>query len=252
MSNRLYCHRMRHVLRAVLAVVLCSASATATAGQAAMTQQQVNEEMLKELKAIRQLLEKLATPQQQAQPTTGRLTGLKGYVLGRPDAPITMVEFTDLQCPFCRQYVATTFAELKKNWIDTGKLRYVSRDFPLDIHPQAMNAARAARCAGEQGHFWDMRLTLMRNGNQLSPDFITRAAGDMKLDMKAFADCSASGKYDADILAEQSEGARLGVNGTPTFLIGRTAGDAVEGPMIVGALPYGYFDTRLKQLLDAR
>lgn len=215
-----------------------------------MTQQQVNEEMLKELRAIRQLLEKIAGPQRPAQPTSGKLTGLKGYVLGRPDAPLTMVEFTDLQCPFCREYVGTTFVELKKNWIDTGKLRYISRDFPLDIHPQAMSAARAARCAGEQGHFWDMRLTLMRNGNQLSPEFITRVAGDLKLDMKAFADCAASSKYDADILAEQAEGARLGVDGTPTFLIGRTAPDSVEGPMIMGALPYGYFDARLKALLE--
>ena len=61
-----------------------------------------------------------------------------------------MVEFTDLQCPFCRQYVLTSFDEIKKNWIDTGKLRYISRDFPLDFHAQAMPAARAARCAGEQ------------------------------------------------------------------------------------------------------
>jgi protein-disulfide isomerase len=250
---------MTRLACAVLAAMLCSASATATAGQAVqgtqsppMTQQQVNEEMLKELRAIRQLLEKLAAPQAPAQPTTGRLTSLKGYALGKPDAPLTMVEFTDLQCPFCRQYVATTFAELKKNWIDTGKLRYISRDFPLDIHPQAMNAARAARCAGEQGHFWDMRLTLMRNANQLSPDFITRTAADMKLDMKTFATCTASGKYDADILAEQADGARLGVNGTPTFLIGRTAPDSVEGPMIMGALPYSYFDARLKALLETR
>ena len=87
-----------------------------------------------------------------------------------------MVEFTDLQCPFCRQFALTSFDEIKKNWIDTGKLRYISRDFPLDFHAQAMPAARAARCAGEQGKFWEMRLGLMRNANLLTPAYITKTA----------------------------------------------------------------------------
>jgi protein-disulfide isomerase len=79
---------------------------------ATMSQQQINEEMLKELRQIRQLLERLTqpAPQAAAQPTTARLTNLKGFAMGRPDAPLTMVEFTDLQCPFCRQFVTVTFA----------------------------------------------------------------------------------------------------------------------------------------------
>ena len=219
-----------------------------------MSQQQINEEMLKELRQIRQLLERLTQPQQQGppQPARATVTNLKGYALGRPDAPVTMVEFTDLQCPFCRQYVTTTFAEIKRNWIDTGKLRYISRDFPLDFHPQAMNAARAARCSGEQGKFWDMRLMLMTNANLLSPDYIRKTAADLKLDLKAFAACTASTKYDADIQAEQEEGTRIGVGGTPTFVIGRTTASSVEGPMIVGALPYSLFDARLKDALDGK
>jgi len=214
-----------------------------------MSQQQINEEMLKELRAIHQLLERLTQPQQAPPPTTAKLADLKGYALGRPDAPLTMVEFTDLQCPFCRQYATVTFAELKKNWIDTGKLRYISRDFPLDFHPQAMPSARAARCAGEQGHFWDMRLTLMRNANLLSPEYISRTAADMKLDTAAFASCTASPKFDAEIQADLQEGARIGISGTPTFVLGKTAPTTLEGPMIVGALPYAQFDARLKDLL---
>ena len=219
--------------------------------QPAMTQQQINEEMLKELRAIRQLLERLTTPQQR-RPTTARVAGLKGYALGRPDAPLTMVEFTDLQCPFCREYVAVTFEEIRKNWIDTGKLRYISRDFPLDIHPQAMPAARAARCAGEQGKFWEMRLSLMRNASLLSPDYIARTAADLKVDAKAFAACAASTKYDAEINAEIEEGTQLGIEGTPTFVIGKTAADSVEGPVIVGALPYAAFDAKLKALTEGK
>jgi len=213
-----------------------------------MTQQQINEEMLKELRAIHQLLERLTQPQPAPRPTSARVTNLTGYSLGRPDAPLTMVEFTDLQCPFCREYATTTFDELKKNWIDTGKLRYISRDFPLDFHPYAMQAARAARCAGEQGKFWEMRMTLMRNANLLSPDYVTRTAADLKLNGKAFADCVASTKYDADIRSDMAEGAKIGMDGTPTFVLGKTAPDSVEGPMIVGAFPYATFDAKLREL----
>ena len=227
------------------------AQAPAPPPQAPMTQQQINEEMLKELKAIHALLDRLTqpTPAAAPQPTTAKLNNLKGFVLGRPDAPLTMVEFTDLQCPFCRQYATTTFDQIKKEWIDTGKLRYISRDFPLDFHPQAMPAARAARCAGEQGKFWEMRMGLMRNANLLTPDYITRTAGDLKLDTKAFAACTASTKFDGEIQADVLEGSNIGVSGTPSFVIGKTAATTLEGPMIVGAMPYAQFDAKLKELL---
>jgi protein-disulfide isomerase len=190
-------------------------------------------------------------PPSPPQPAVGRVTNLKGYSLGRADAPLTMIEFTDLQCPFCRQFVMTSFDDIKKNWIDTGKLRYISRDFPLDFHAQAMPAARAARCAGEQGKFWEMRLGLMRNANLLSPEYIGKVAGELKLDARPFASCIASAKYDAEIQAEMAEGAKLGVGGTPTFVMGRTTANLVEGPMAVGALPYARFDAMLKDLLAA-
>ena len=141
------------------------------------------------------------------------MSNLTGYALGRPDAPLTMVEFTDLQCPYCRQFATTTFDELKRNWIDTGKLRYVSRDFPLEFHQQAMNAARAARCGGEQGKFWEMRWALMRNANLLSPAFITKTASDLKLDTQAFAACTATTKFDAAIQADMVEAVNLGLTG---------------------------------------
>jgi protein-disulfide isomerase len=241
------------LLAAVPAALLLGSAVSAQSPQAPaaapLSQQQINEEMLKELKAIRQLLERLTTPQQAPQPTSARLTNLKGFVMGRPDAPLTMVEFTDLQCPFCRQYATTTFDEIKKNWIDTGRLRYISRDFPLDFHPQALSAARAARCAGEQGHFWEMRMGLMRNANLLSPEYIATTAAEMKLDTKAFAACTASTRFDAEIRADMVEGATIGIAGTPTFVIGRTSPSSLEGPMIVGAMPYVQFDAKLRDLL---
>lgn len=238
---------------AIVASATTFAQAPAPAQQpASPTLQQQNDEILRELRAIRMLLERLTTPQPQPQPATAKITNLKGYVLGRPDAPLTLVEFTDLQCPFCRQFMLTSFDEIKKNWIDTGKLRYISRDFPLDIHAQAMPAARAARCAGEQGKFWEMRVTLMRNANLLSSGYIAATAADLKLDTKAFGACLASTKYDVEIQAELQEGTRLGVAGTPTFILGRTTPTMVEGPVIVGALPYAQFDAKLRQLLELR
>jgi protein-disulfide isomerase len=246
--------KLARVLAAVSAAIVLGPSLFAQQAQptpsSTMTQRQIDEEMLKELKAIHQLLERLTTPQPATppMPATASLTNLKGYAMGSPGAPLTMVEFTDVQCPYCRQYVTTTFAEIKKNWIDTGKLRYISRDFPLDFHPYAMAGARAARCAGEQGKFWDMRLTLMSNANLLSPDYITKTAADLKLNTKAFAECTASTKYDAEIQAETAEGAKIGVGGTPTFVLGKTTPNSVDGPMIVGALPYATFDAKLKEL----
>jgi protein-disulfide isomerase len=220
------------------------------APQAPLTQQQ-GEEMLRELRSIRMLLERLTTPRPSSppQPQIGRITNLKGYALGRPDAPLTMIEFTDLQCPFCRQFILTSFEDIRKNWIDTGKLRYISRDFPIaDLHAHALAAARAVRCAGDQGKFWEMRLSLLRNANVLSPPFIQKTAEDLKLDTKVFATCAASNMHDAESQAEMEEGTRLGVGGTPTFVIGRTTPTGVEGPILVGALPYAQFDAKLKEL----
>jgi len=246
--------RMRRVAATLVTLFLTPAVFAQAPAQPAspasqpMTQQQINEEMLKELRTIRQLLERLTQPQSAPRPTSAKVTNVGGYILGRPDAPLTMVEFTDLQCPFCREYATTTFDEIRKNWIDTGKLRYISRDFPLEFHPFAMQAARAARCAGEQGKFWEMRMTLMRNANLLSPDYITRTAADLKLDAKAFAGCVASDKYDAAIRSDMAEGAKIGMDGTPTFVLGKTTPESVEGPMIVGAFPYATFDAKLREL----
>jgi protein-disulfide isomerase len=251
---------MKNLSRALTALIAVTLLTTAPSAQSQSTTSppsqgitaQQADEMIKELRAIRMLLEKVTSPQPPPQPTTGRVTNLTGYMLGRPDAPLTMVEFTDLQCPFCREYAMTTFDAIKKNWIDTGKLRYISRDFPLDFHAQAQPAARAARCAGEQGKFWEMRLALMRNANLLTPAYIAKTANDLKLDAGAFTGCAASTKFDAQIQAETQEGLQLGIGGTPTFVIGRTTATSVEGPMLVGALPFAVFDAKLKELLDAK
>lgn len=178
-----------------------------------------------------------------------RVDAVTDMVLGRADAPLTMVEFSDLQCVFCREYALLTFDSLKKAWIDTGRLRYVSRDFPLASHDQAMAAARAARCAGEQGRSWDMRLELMRNATAVSADSIANAAVRLNLDVAAFSVCSHSSKFDELIRSDQLSGLNAGVRGTPTFVVGRTTADGVEGSLLVGATTYAQLNEALKALV---
>jgi len=218
----------------------------------------VNAAILEELRQIRALLEQMQRNAPQPAPPPARAAqeegpiklGLKGaYILGRLDAPVTMVEFSDYECPFCRQFHTASFEDLKKKYIDTGQVRYVSRDFPLEFHPNAKAAAKAARCAGEQGRFWEMRKGLIVNGNALGPDTAASVGRDLKLDESALRACIASDRFDKVIQAEMDEAKSLGVSGTPTFVLGRSSGDSVEGVRIVGAQPFATFELRIRSLL---
>jgi protein-disulfide isomerase len=214
-----------------------------------ITSQQA-EEMLKELRAIRQALERVTPPAPgPAKEQTAKLTNLGGYSLGRADAPLTLVEFTDLQCQFCNRFSTQVFGQLKAAYIDTGKVRFVTRDFPLDFHPEALPAARAARCAGEQGKFWEMRDALVRGYNRLGPAFVASTAEGLKLDMAAFKACASSTKFDAAIMQDMNEGRAVNVEGTPTFVLGRTSPQGLDGVLIVGAQPFAAFDAKIKELL---
>lgn len=214
-----------------------------------ITQQQ-GDEMLKELRAIRQALERVTPPAPgQAADQHARLQDLSGPALGRPDAPLTLVEFTDLQCQFCNRFLVTAFDQIKTAYIDTGKVRFLTRDFPLDLHPYAMQAARAARCAGEQGKFWEMRMALMGGYNRLSAAFVTATAQSLKLDMAAFDACAGSAKFDAAIMKDMNDARAINIEGTPTFLLGPTSPQGLDGILIVGAQPFSAFDAKIKALL---
>lgn len=225
---------------------------------------QQNQQVLEELRAIRQLLERLAgplVPGNSAPPAPPAAAGDKvalasfdGPFLGRADAPLTMVEFTDLQCPFCRQFHVTTFEQIKKEYIDTGKLRYYSRDFPLEnIHPMATTAARASRCAALQGKFWEMRHAILINNAQLTAGVFGTLAQDLKLNVPSFTACAAdASRFGAELQKDMSEAAAAGVSGTPSFVIGRTRAGGLDGVRLVGAQPYAAFDSRLKELLAGK
>ncbi|VAW43577.1 Periplasmic thiol:disulfide interchange protein DsbA, partial [hydrothermal vent metagenome] len=161
------------------------------------------------------------------------------YAIGDPNAPITIIEYTDFQCPFCSRHSEQTFPLLKENYIDTGVVRYVFKDFPLtQIHPQAVLAANAARCAGDQDAFLAMHDALFANQAQWNnqnnaEEFFNQYANEIGLDGDQFATCLANGTYDDEIMADLNEGASFGVNGTPGFFI--------NGYFLSGAQPYSTF-----------
>ncbi len=220
-----------------------------------ITRQQVDS-IPGELREMRLLLEKLVKVQgthapaaAPAPPTIVTVKLAPGVeMLGDRNAPLTMVEYLDLQCPFCKRYEEGAFAEIRKNLIDTGKLRYYSRDFPLEMHPFAMKAAVATHCAAEQGQFWRMREVLMTNGGSLSLDAIPGYAKAAGLDAAAFSSCFAGTKYDAQIRASMSEASSIGVQGTPSFVLGKSTPEGVTGAVIVGAVPYASIEAEVKKL----
>jgi protein-disulfide isomerase len=216
-----------------------------------ITRQQADE-ILNELRQIRQLLQQQTArnappPEPPVQRATLKLEGLP--MLGVKTAPITIVEYTDYQCPFCQRFHVTTFAELKKNYIDTGKARFFSKDMPLDFHPNAMRAAQAARCANEQGKYWQLRDVMGANPNNLDLDSIARFAGDLKMDADALRACVTSDKYKSIVQNDMVEAMKIGATGTPTFVVGRTTAEGVDGELMVGALPYQMFDEKLRTLM---
>ena len=173
-------------------------------------------------------------------------------MLGSKDAPVTLVEFTDYQCPFCRQFHVTVFSELKKNYIDTGKVRFYSRDLPLDqIHPNAIRAAQAARCAAEQGQYWTLRDLMGANPDKLDLDNLVLEAGSLKMDTLAFRGCIESQKYKDAVQTDLLEALKIGAEATPTFVLGKSTAQGVDGELMVGAQPYAEFVKAISKL-DAK
>ena len=218
--------------------------------------------ILHELQEIRKLLEDqqggarpAAPAQAAARPQSAEVSIAGAHSLGSADAPIVIVEFTDYQCPFCSRFASTTFDELKSKYIDTGQVRLVSRDLPLPMHNNAEQAAYAARCADEQGKYWEMREVMFQNINALDDAALLGYAADLGLDGAGFEACLGSGKYEEAVRADVAAAGAIGISGTPSFVLGRAPGDAdadsdtVTGNIIVGAQPFATFDAQIQALL---
>ena len=228
---------------------------TGDAASAAINQNQADA-ILQELKEIRKLLEKIEknslAPQAKGRqrPKTATVTlDTERPALGAANAPITVVEFTDYQCPFCRRFTQTTFPFLKREYIDTGKVRWVVRDLPLAFHNNARKAGQSVHCANEQGKFWEMRDMLFKNSANLENKHLQSYAEQLGLDETAFDSCLASDRYLNEIEKDSAEAKRIGITGTPTFVIGKPRGNSLTGKLVVGAQPLKSFSTVINEAL---
>ncbi len=157
--------------------------------------------------------------------------------LGDSDAPITIIAFEDFQCDYCKQFNAKTFDRLKKEYIDSGKVRFIYRDFIGSSHPNARRAALAAQCAYEQGKFWQYHDILFENQQALDTADLIRYARVLVLDEPKFTQCLESEKYASEVLNDDTSARKAGVIGTPTFFI--------KGKKVVGAQSFAFFEEQL-------
>ena len=214
--------------------------------------------ILKELKEIRRVLEKIekqggpGRAKRPSRPTTASVSIKDKQTLGDAKAPVTVVEFTDYQCPFCLRFTRNTFPHLKKKYIDTGKVRWVGLNLPLAFHKDARKAAQAAHCAGEQEKFWEMRQVLFANPQKLGVEHLPAHAESLSLDMEAFNECLASDRHLAQIDQEAKDANAVRLTGTPSFIVGKSGSDKITGQVIIGAQPLNVFDAAIDKALGEK
>ncbi len=206
-----------------------------------------------DLQAIKELLTARQRPRSNVQDVAFTVNVAKDPIKGSADAQITLIEFTDYQCPYCARHTKTVLPQLTKEYIDTGKIRYVLRDFPLtSIHKNAAKAHEAAHCAGEQGKYWEMHDQLFAHPKDLQANKLADHAESASVtDVPTFQACLDSGKYEAQRKASVAEGTKVGVRGTPSFLLGLTEanGTVKATKLIRGAQPYPIFQQQINSLL---
>ncbi|MBI4091641.1 MAG: DsbA family protein [Candidatus Levybacteria bacterium] len=187
-------------------------------------------------------------PQGQTGETPSEKVDVKGGqlpVFGQQNAKVTMIEFSDFECPFCKSYFDQTLSQIKKDYVDKGLVKLYYRHFPLDFHPAAMPAALASECANEQDKFWEYHDKIFTEQDKISgktADVIATQlklfAQELGLNTSQFDGCLDNTKFQANVDADLNDGRTAGVSGTPTFFI--------NGNRLVGAQPYASF----KALID--
>lgn len=207
-----------------------------------------------ELETIKKLLQQQPAAAPQAQPFREATLSVDGAPsLGDKNAKVTLVEFSDYQCPFCKRNFQQTFPQIDRDYIKTGKVKYIFRAFPLEsIHPAAFKAAEAALCAGEQGKYWEMHDKLFTNQTALGATDLAKYAEAVGLDGGQFKQCLDSGRNAAKVRNDQAEGRKAGVSGTPGFFLGLTQPNAPTvraTKFINGAQPYANFKEAIDTLL---
>jgi protein-disulfide isomerase len=173
-------------------------------------------------------------------------------VLGAEDAPVTIIEFTDLQCPYCARFARETWPRLRTEYVDTGKVRFATRDLPLPFHAFALPAAVAARCAGAQGRYWEYRDALFAAQSRLGSEPYAGLAAQLGLDAAGFEACRADPATLEAVRADAALATANGITGTPSFVIGRVVDGEFAGELVSGAGSFEQFAARIDALLQAQ
>lgn len=198
--------------------------------------------------------------QQQQQPTGPvKVSVDDDAVLGDKNAPLTMIEFSDYECPFCKRHFTDVYPQIKKDYIDTGKVKLVFRDYiAVPSHnPLATSEATGANCAKDQGgdsmyfkYHDEIFKRTISNGNGLAVTQLPVIAKDLGLNVATFQSCLDSNKYKDEINKDIADGQKVGVNGTPSFFIGKSnSSGTIDGTIIVGAQPYAAFKVIIDEML---
>lgn len=199
-----------------------------------------------------------AAPQAPLEDTTPQKVSVDDDpVLGNKDAKVTLIDFTDYECPFCKRYFDETFSEIKKNYIDTGKIKYVVRDLPLDFHANAHKEAQAAECAREQGgdeayfkYHDEIFKRTTSNGTGIALTELSIIANDLGLNGNLLQTCLDTEKYKDEVDKDLADASSVGATGTPSFFIGRSSSDGIiTGTPIIGAQPYIAFQAEIDKQL---
>jgi protein-disulfide isomerase len=162
-------------------------------------------------------------------------------VKGDPNAPVTIIEWSDYECPFCERFASQTLPAITEQYIETGKVKLVFKDFPLSFHANAQKAAEAAECAGEQDKYYDMHDLLFSKGVSGGVDAFKAYAAELELDTEKFNDCLDTGKMADEVAEDMQEGVSAGITGTPGFI--------VNGQQIKGAQPFQVFQQVIESFL---
>ena len=174
----------------------------------------------------------------------------RGRMKGPESAPVTIVEISDFQCPYCRDFATTTYKQIDSAYVATGRARILYINLPLTSHREAFGAAEAAMCAGAQGKFWQMHDRLFAtqrewSGQADAAQRFERLAGELQLDMAAWRDCTANDRTASIIVADAMQAAEARINGTPTFILNGRGGQRA----LSGAVPFDQFARELDAVL---
>jgi protein-disulfide isomerase len=173
-------------------------------------------------------------------------------LLGSENAEYAMIEFMDYQCPYCIRYAKQSLPTIKKRYVDTGKLKYGIRDFPLSFHSKAEGAAIAANCAGKQSKYWLMHDELVANSKSLNDELYTTLATKLNLDSESYSTCLNNPEMKKAVESDFAYGTEIGIRGTPNFYIGKIEGESIVNVIhISGARSVEAFDRAIQQAMTA-